>query len=87
MVIDRVTWQPQLIFGFMQQLGQLADHEMLRTFNMGVGLVVVAPPGLTEELASLIGQGNSLRVWELGRVEPDHGVRFTGQAAKTRAAL
>lgn len=75
-VIDRSTWQPQPVFGLMQKLGNLGDHEMLRTFNMGVGLVIVAPEGLTDDLVALMNQGSGLGVWELGRVEPGSGVRF-----------
>lgn len=75
-VIDRSTWQPQPVFGLMQKLGNLDDHEMLRTFNMGVGLVIVAPEGLTDDLVALMNQGYGLGVWELGRVEPGSGVRF-----------
>ena len=80
-MIDCFTWTPQLVFGLMQRLGHLDDHEMLRTFNMGVGLVMVAPPGLTKDLAGLIGEGAGLRVWELGRVEQGQGVRFVGTGA------
>jgi phosphoribosylformylglycinamidine cyclo-ligase len=50
---------------------------MHRTFNMGVGLVLIAPPGLQDKLAAAIAGYPALRVWELGRVEADAaGVRF-----------
>jgi len=77
-VIDRTTWTPQPIFGLMQSLGQMDDYEMHRTFNMGVGLVIVAQDGLQDELAATIACFPSLRVWQLGRVEAGSGVRFGG---------
>jgi phosphoribosylformylglycinamidine cyclo-ligase len=78
-VIDRATWTPQPIFAMMQTLGAIDDLEMHRTFNMGVGLVIVAPPGLQQEIASAIQVSPALRVWELGRVESGAaGVRFGG---------
>src|SRR5665213_567999 len=78
-VIDRSTWKPQPIFAFMQRLGNIEDIEMHRAFNMGVGLVIIAPPGLASDLAAAIGAFPTLRVWELGRVEADsNGVRFGG---------
>ena len=80
--IDRSTWTPQSIFALLQKLGSLDDREMLRTFNMGVGLVIVAPAGLCGHLAALIGEGTGLRVWELGRVESGQGVRFSGEGAR-----
>jgi hypothetical protein len=67
-VIDRATWTPQPIFSLMQRLGNIDDHEMHRTFNMGVGLVLIGPPGLQDELAAAIGFPQ-FKVWELGRVE------------------
>jgi len=42
--IDRGTWPEPPIFGSMQRLGNVADHEMFRTFNMGIGMIVVTSP-------------------------------------------
>ena len=39
--INRGTWPELPIFGMMQRLGNVSDHEMFRTFNMGIGMVVV----------------------------------------------
>jgi phosphoribosylformylglycinamidine cyclo-ligase len=76
-VIDRTTWTPQPIFGLMQRIGSIDDLEMHRTFNMGVGLVLIGPPGLQPALAAAIMGSPALRVWELGRVEAGApGVRF-----------
>ncbi len=76
-VINRATWTPQPIFALMQRLGKIDDLEMHRTFNMGVGLVLIGPPGLQGALADAIAKFPALRVWELGRVETNaSGVRF-----------
>jgi phosphoribosylformylglycinamidine cyclo-ligase len=77
--VDRATWTPQPIFALMQRLGNVDDAEMFRTFNMGVGLVLIGPPNLQPQLAAAIRDTPALRVWELGRVEPNAtGVRFAG---------
>ncbi len=39
--IKRGTWPELPIFGLTQRLGNVSDHEMFRTFNMGIGMVVV----------------------------------------------
>lgn len=39
--ITRGSWTEPPIFGMMQRLGNVADHEMFRTFNMGVGMLVI----------------------------------------------
>ncbi len=81
-VIDRSTWTPQPVFTMMQHLGNIPDAEMFRAFNMGVGLVIIAPAGLQEQIASLLKPYPHLRVWELGRVEANaSGVRYTGAKA------
>lgn len=76
--IDRSTWTPQPVFTWMQQLGNISVTEMHTVFNMGVGLVIVAPAGLLSELASAM---EPFRVWELGRVTTAPGVQLSeGQA-------
>lgn len=40
-VINRGTWKIPPIFPLLQRLGEISDEEMYRTFNMGIGLVVV----------------------------------------------
>lgn len=42
--INRGTWPELPIFGLMQRLGNVSDHEMFRTFNMGIGMIVVCSP-------------------------------------------
>jgi phosphoribosylformylglycinamidine cyclo-ligase len=52
------TWEIPPIFGFLQEEGGVADEEMLRVFNMGLGLVAaVDPEALGEVLASLRASG------------------------------
>ncbi|MCC6329534.1 MAG: phosphoribosylformylglycinamidine cyclo-ligase [Acidobacteria bacterium] len=43
--IIRGTWPELPIFGLMQKLGNVADQEMFRTFNMGIGMIIVCTPG------------------------------------------
>jgi phosphoribosylformylglycinamidine cyclo-ligase len=75
-VIDRATWTPQPIFTWLQQLGRIGDEEMHRVFNMGIGLVIVAPPDAQAALAQAFA---GFTVAEIGRVEANvSGVRFEG---------
>jgi phosphoribosylformylglycinamidine cyclo-ligase len=75
-VIDRTTWKPQEIFTWMQELGHIPDEEMHRVFNMGIGLVVIAPAGYHAALARTF---TPFSVSEIGRVEANaSGVRFEG---------
>ncbi len=40
-VIRKGTWDVPPIFPFLQQAAKISDHEMMRTFNNGIGMVVV----------------------------------------------
>ena len=42
--IRRGTWPELPVFGVMQRLGNVSDREMFRTFNMGIGMVVICSP-------------------------------------------
>ena len=39
--INRGTWPELPIFGMMQRLGNVDEKEMFRTFNMGIGMIVI----------------------------------------------
>jgi phosphoribosylformylglycinamidine cyclo-ligase len=43
-VIQIGSWPGLPIFGILQKMGRIDEFEMLRTFNMGIGMVVVASP-------------------------------------------
>lgn len=55
--IKRGTWTEPPIFGLMQKLGNVSDQEMFRTFNMGIGMVLISSPFDVEEIAHRIGHG------------------------------
>lgn len=50
--ISRGTWDELPVFGLMQKIGNVADTEMFRTFNMGIGMVVICS---SADKASLMG--------------------------------
>lgn len=41
--LDKSSWQPSEIFAWLQKHGNITDDEMLRTFNCGIGMVVIVP--------------------------------------------
>ncbi len=48
--IDLAHWQPPPVFGWLARTGRLDDMEMLRTFNCGLGMVVVAARDRAEDV-------------------------------------
>ena len=43
-VVHRSAWAIPAMFGWLQQLGNIADDEMFRVFNMGIGLILTVAP-------------------------------------------
>ncbi|HVZ23761.1 MAG TPA: phosphoribosylformylglycinamidine cyclo-ligase [Vicinamibacterales bacterium] len=78
--VDRGSWRVPPIFSFLQQRGGIADDEMLRAFNMGVGLVLsVDAAALADAVARLTQAGE--HPIALGRVVPGgHDVRYVTRA-------
>jgi phosphoribosylformylglycinamidine cyclo-ligase len=77
-VLDRDTWTVPPLFGEIRRLGQVADEEMARVFNLGLGMVmVVGSDDADDALDALSGAGVNGMV--VGRVEAgDGGVEMTG---------
>jgi phosphoribosylformylglycinamidine cyclo-ligase len=72
-LIDTRSWQRPAIFDWLQQQGGVADSEMLRTFNCGVGMVVcVAADSANQAMEFLSRQGET--VWRLGEVVASEGM-------------
>lgn len=41
--IRRGTWPEHPIFAFIQKIGRIPDKEMVKTFNLGIGMVLIVP--------------------------------------------
>jgi phosphoribosylformylglycinamidine cyclo-ligase len=61
--IKRGSWTEPPIFGMMQKLGNVSDTEMFRTFNMGIGMVLICSQFDAETIAHDIGHG-----YDIGKV-------------------
>jgi phosphoribosylformylglycinamidine cyclo-ligase len=48
--IKRDSWEPPAVFRWLQRVGDVPEADMFRTFNMGVGLIIVCPPSLAETI-------------------------------------
>ena len=67
--IEEVTWPVPAVFSWLAREGGIADAEMLRTFNCGIGMVLVVAAERAGEISALLTEaGESVR--EIGRVVP-----------------
>jgi len=74
--IRRGSWAAPPVFPWMQKLGNIADAEMARVFNMGIGFVVIAAPTFAQSLIARFEKENvpAFAIGEVGEGEP--GVDF-----------
>ncbi len=65
--IDTASWKRGAVFDWLAEAGNITLDEMRRTFNCGVGMiVVVAAEDVTRAISVLAGAGES--AWEIGRI-------------------
>jgi phosphoribosylformylglycinamidine cyclo-ligase len=74
--IDTTSWEQGEVFDFLQRHGKIDTAEMRRTFNCGVGMVVVVSDDASDgAIATLAAAGES--AWRIGQVaEGDAGVVY-----------
>jgi phosphoribosylformylglycinamidine cyclo-ligase len=65
--IDASSWPQPPVFQWLQREGAVADEEMWRTFNCGIGFVLVADPGQVAALEQAL-DGQGLAHWQIGQV-------------------
>jgi phosphoribosylformylglycinamidine cyclo-ligase len=68
--IERSSWSVPPLFNAIQRAGGVHLEEMWRTFNMGVGMVVIVPPDVPS-----IAAAAGIPVWRIGDVVPQSGTR------------
>jgi len=67
-VIEEKSWEWPAVFNWLQDNGNITDHEMYRTFNCGVGLVLVVDEKDVETTLSVLKEQGE-NAWLLGHLE------------------
>jgi phosphoribosylformylglycinamidine cyclo-ligase len=71
-VVDLRTWTPPPVFRWLKDAGNIADAEMLRTFNCGVGMIACVAADRAAGACGLLRTAGE-QAWIIGRVEPHTG--------------
>jgi phosphoribosylformylglycinamidine cyclo-ligase len=66
-VVDLASWTVPPLFEHLQRLGDVEQDEMLRTFNMGIGLIVVVPAEQVKKAKAILNRANE-RHCIIGRI-------------------
>lgn len=65
--IDAASWPVPPIFGLLKEWGNVDWHEMYRTFNMGIGMIIIASADEAEKIKADLKSRNEA-VYEIGKV-------------------
>jgi phosphoribosylformylglycinamidine cyclo-ligase len=70
--IEKGSWPVLPVFNLMHEIGNVSETEMYRTFNMGVGMVVVCAPEDQQAITShLTGRAERFEIGRVVRGERD----------------
>jgi phosphoribosylformylglycinamidine cyclo-ligase len=76
-VVELGTWPSQPIFDHLQKLGNIEREEMLRTFNMGIGMILVVPFKKFKKVQGILERAGE-KMYTIGRVvKGDRKVLFS----------
>jgi phosphoribosylformylglycinamidine cyclo-ligase len=71
-VINSKSWEWPAIFNWLQEKGNVDTHEMYRTFNCGVGLMLVVPEESAQDIVKVLNDLGE-NAWELGTIASKEG--------------
>ncbi|MBI4293304.1 MAG: phosphoribosylformylglycinamidine cyclo-ligase [Betaproteobacteria bacterium] len=74
-VLERSAWPQPPLFRWLQREGDIADAEMHRVFNCGIGMVVIVAPEFAEPAMRVLSAAGET-VYRIGKVQP----RESGEA-------
>lgn len=70
--IDRRSWAPPAVFQWLQRTGNIEDTEMLKTFNCGIGMAVVAEASEAPSIIATLADAGEYAV-QIGTIESAEG--------------
>lgn len=76
--IDLNAWTLPPVFRWLATTANMAQSELLKTFNCGIGLILVIDPTRSEAISQLLTDLGETVV-QLGRIVPGEGVLYTGK--------
>ena len=78
--VDLDQWRLPGVFNWLRAAGGIAEAEMLKTFNCGIGMILIVAPDRAAALAGLLSNAGET-VYRIGTVAPGQGVAYSGALA------
>lgn len=73
--IDTASWDIPPVFQLMKTIGNIDQAEMLRTFNMGIGFIMILHPEDETQAAAILAESGEEPI-RIGRVIPGQEVSY-----------
>jgi phosphoribosylformylglycinamidine cyclo-ligase len=70
--LEKARWPRPAIFDWLQANGGVPEAEMHRTFNCGIGMVLVVPKPQAAGTVALLAE-NGIPAWEIGAITAREG--------------
>ena len=74
--LKRGSWPQPKLFDLVQDSGNISDFEMMRTFNLGIGMILILRKSAVTKAKRILNKLN-LPAWEVGEVVKGQGVQIT----------
>ena len=71
-LLRKKSWEVPPVFPFIQKYGHVEEREMFRTFNMGIGMVLVTAPEISALVLEQI-RSTGEKAWEIGLIAEKKG--------------
>jgi len=75
--IDLGAWELPPVFKWLATQGGMAEAEMLKTFNAGIGMIAAVPADQVDAATAAFATDGHAAI-EIGRISQGAGVRYTG---------
>ncbi len=66
-VVEMGSWPSLPVFDHLRHLGNIAQDEMMRTFNMGIGMILVVPPKKFKKVHTILERAGE-KGYTIGRI-------------------
>ncbi|OUD10967.1 phosphoribosylformylglycinamidine cyclo-ligase [Marivivens niveibacter] len=76
--IDLSAWELPAVFRWLAETADMAESELLKTFNSGLGMIVVVAADRADDLAALLAEQGET-VSRIGTITAGEGVRYSGK--------
>jgi len=70
--IQKNTWPMIPIFPYMQKMGNIEEQDMYRTFNMGIGLILIVSKKEKIKIEKVLLKYQKFKIYEIGKIIKGH---------------